>query len=277
MSIDKSAEQMREELDKQSKTMVSVALFGQPGAGKSSLINALVGKKVAQEGVETDTTVRAASYEHNGLKLVDLPGYGTKNFPRETYFKNFDVEEFDLFLCVVNGKLHEADTDFFQQLSERGKVCIFVVNMHDKLWEDGVSIEELEKRKVADIEKHVLKKVKIIFTSCRAKTGLNELNNEILNNLDQAKSERWVRGAKAYSEEFLAAKKAACEKTVALAAGSSAANGINPVPGVDVAVDLGILVAMFTKIRDYYGLEESSVKSLKDSSVPAVIVSLDVV
>ena len=166
MGIDREAEAIRQKLVAETSATVSIALFGQPGAGKSSLINKIVGKKVAEVGVETDKTVTAASYEYNGLKFVDLPGYGTSNFPKESYFEKFKISEFDLFLCVTSGKLHQADTEFFQELSKREKVCIFVVNKHDELWEDEVSIEELERRKKEDIEKHVGKKVVTLFTSC---------------------------------------------------------------------------------------------------------------
>jgi GTP-binding protein EngB required for normal cell division/uncharacterized protein (DUF697 family) len=270
MSIHDEVEAIRRKLDEENRTTVSVALFGQPGAGKSSLINAILGQRVAEAGVETDKTVSAASYEAKGLRFVDLPGYGTKNFPKETYAEKFDIKQFDLFLCVTSGKLHQADTEFFRELGQIGKVCIFVVNKHDDLWEDGVSIEELERRKIADICKHVGNSVRVVFTSCRKGTGLDALNVEIQRNLDGAKQERWARGAKAYSSSFLASKKIACEKYVAYAAAAAAANGINPVPGVDVAVDISIILKLFKEIRDDYGLSDSFLVNLKQSSIPAV-------
>jgi hypothetical protein len=270
MSIHDEAEKIRRKLDEERSTTVSVALFGQPGAGKSSLINKIVGEKVAEVGVETDKTVEAASYEAKGLRFVDLPGYGTKNFPKESYFQKFDIKQFDLFLCVTSGKLHQADTEFFQELAKRGKVCIFVVNKHDDLWEDGIAIEELEKRKIKDITKHVGQPVKIVFTSCRKGTGLDALNIEIQNNLDGAKQERWARGAKAHSARFLKAKRTACEKYVSSASAAAAANGINPVPGVDVAVDVSIIMKLFKEIRDDYGLTDIFLTSLKQSSIPVV-------
>lgn len=270
MSIHDEAEKIRRKLDEENSTTVSVALFGQPGAGKSSLINKIVGQKVADVGVETDKTVEAASYEAKGLRFVDLPGYGTKNFPKESYFQKFDIQQFDLFLCVTSGKLHQADTEFFQELARRGKVCIFVVNKHDELWEDGIAIKELEQRKINDITKHVGQPVKIVFTSCREGTGLDALNIEIQNNLDGAKRERWARGAKAYSARFLQEKRSACEKYVSYAAAAAAANGINPVPGVDVAVDISIIIKLFKEIRDDYGLTDNFLTSLKQSSIPVV-------
>lgn len=270
MSIHDEVEKINRKLEEENKTTVSVALFGQPGAGKSSLINKIVGRKVAEAGVETDKTVDIGWYEANGLRFADLPGYGTKNFPKDSYFQKFDMMQFDLFLCVTSGKFHQADTEFFQELKKLGKVCIFVVNKHDELWEEDVSIEELEERKRTDITKQVGQSVKVIFTSCRNNTGLDVLIEEINNNLEPAKRERWVRGAKAYSEKFLQEKRSACEKYVSYAAVASAANGINPIFGVDIAVDVSILLKLFSQIRDDYGLNGNLLDSLKDSSIPAV-------
>jgi small GTP-binding protein len=271
MSIEDEFQKIRDKLDKEANTTVSVALFGQPGAGKSSLINKIVGKYVAEVGVETDKTVEAGIYEANGLRFSDLPGYGTTKFPKESYFQQFEIQKFDLFLCVTSGKLHQSDVEFFKELLKREKVCIFVINKHDDLWEEGIETEELEQRKRDDIFKHVGQQVKIIFTSCRKNTGLVDLINEINNNLDGAKRERWARGAKAYSKSFLQEKKAACEKYVSYAAAASAANAINPIPGVNVAVDVSIIVKTFKEIRDDYGLGDNFLISLKKSSIPSVL------
>jgi small GTP-binding protein len=270
MEIRNEAQHMRNELEQQNAALVSVALFGQPGAGKSSLINKIVGKRVAEVGVETDKTVEEKEYDHNGLNLVDLPGYGTQKFPKETYKTRFKLERFDLFLCVTSGKFHQADTELFRELDAMGKVCIFVVNKHDELWEDDVSIEELEKRKRDDIIKQVGKNVDVIFTSCRKVYGLDVLNAEILQNLDAAKRERWLRGAKAHSLKFLEQKREAAEKYVVIAAGASAANGLNPIPGADIAVDLSVLMKLFAELRECFGLSDKILNSLKESAVPTV-------
>lgn len=270
MQIHNDAQRMRDELEQQNAALVSVALFGQPGAGKSSLINAIVGEKVAEVGVETDKTVDEAEYVHNGLTLVDLPGYGTQRFPKETYKSKFKLEKFDLFLCVTSGKFHQADTELFRELDAMGKVCIFVVNKHDELWEDDVTIEELERRKSEDIAKQVGKPVTVIFTSCRKKYGLDVLNNTILKSLDAAKRERWLRSAKAYSLEFLKQKRESAAKYVTIAAGASAANGFNPIPGADIAVDLSVLLKLFAELRDCFGLNDNVLNSLKESTIPTV-------
>jgi len=53
MSIQDDIDRIRRALSDQESTKVRVALFGQPGAGKSSLINALVGRPLAKVGVAT--------------------------------------------------------------------------------------------------------------------------------------------------------------------------------------------------------------------------------
>jgi small GTP-binding protein len=270
MSISDEANEIREKLRQEERSLVKIALFGQPGAGKSSLINKLVGKKVADVGVETDKTTKEASYLANGLQFSDLPGYGTKNFPAEGYADRFGIPSFDLFLCVMSGKLHKADQDLFKVLTDLGKVCILVVNKADDLWEDGVDLETLKERKEADIRKLFGTNQKLIFTSCKDHTGLDSLEKCIQANLDGAKRERWLRGAKAYSAEFLLDKRNACERYVALAAGLAAANALNPIPGVDVAVDISIIVKLFKEIRSDFGLDDDFLAALKGSAIPAI-------
>ena len=60
MSIDKEAENIRKKLDEETSATVSVALFGQPGAGKSSLINKLIGEKVNLVPCKTEEFPRPA-------------------------------------------------------------------------------------------------------------------------------------------------------------------------------------------------------------------------
>ncbi|PHR55782.1 MAG: hypothetical protein COA47_13640 [Robiginitomaculum sp.] len=275
--LDEDIEKIKRDLEKQEKTEVRIALFGQPGAGKSSLINALTGSNKASVGVETDKTTKLQEIEHEGLIFCDLPGYGTTNFPKNDYFQKFNIMNFDLLLCVTSGKLRDADSEFFNAVVEEGKVCLFVHNQSDMIWEPGCSVEELRQRKAADISSHIGRKENIYFTSCRdfdmgrvADSGIGDLSEAIMHHLDTAKQERWVRGASAASEEILERKKQVCDSLVSRYAGLSAVNGINPIPGVDVAIDLASLGIMFKHIRATYGLTEERLEAYKIAGIPIV-------
>ena len=63
--------------------MPEVALFGRSNAGKSSLINALAGQKVARTSRDPGRTRTLNFYAGDGIVLVDLPGYGYARMSKE--------------------------------------------------------------------------------------------------------------------------------------------------------------------------------------------------
>jgi small GTP-binding protein len=269
MSMSEAAERIRERMALDDAVRVSIALFGQPGCGKSSLINRLTGQKLAPEGVRNDTTTEPLDYEWNGLTLVDLPGYDTAMFPAADYLARFRVLDFDLLLCVFDGKFHKADSELFHELTRRGKVCLFVRNKHDTLWQDDKDLAELEAEVAANVVAQVGRPYPVFFTSCRLLTGLAALESAIKEQLEPAKQERWVRAAKAYSHELLAQKKRLCDERVTWSAAVAAASGTIPVPGANFAIDIPVLVSMFRYIRMTYGLTDKALAT-KEFALPAL-------
>ncbi|MTV50807.1 hypothetical protein GJ688_17895 [Heliobacillus mobilis] len=279
MSITVEAQKILEHLIMEDeKNPVKVALFGQPGAGKSSIVNKLVGKKVAKVSPRTDTTQSSSDYQmedkqefaSNSMLIVDLPGYGTSKFPKEGYYDNFALDEIDLFLCVFSGKFHSSDTELFNLLKAKGKQCIFIRNKSDDIWDDDENIDKLYQTIIDDLRSQIKSNEQVIFTSCRNGNGFEELNEAIYRSLDITKKEKWVRSAKAYSIAFLEEKKKACEKLVILFSGLSAVNGINPIPGADVAVNVAIILKMFSKIKEYFGLDDRALDNIV-KTVPFIL------
>lgn len=267
-NIKEAAEQLRMEIEKDQQQKLRIALFGQPGAGKSSLINSIVGKAVAKAGAGTDITVDAQVIEHEDLLFVDLPGYGTSKFPPNKWFAEFKPTDYDLFLCVFSGKFHEADTLFFKQLKDAGRVCLFVRNKHDDIWQEDKEVTELENEIQKDVNRQVGSSQHLYFVSCKRKYGLDELVSGIHNALDPAKKEKYARSAKAYTMKHLEVKRDSCEKLVYKYAGISAANGLNPIPGLDLGVDISVMLTLFTKIRTAYGLSDEKISNLGPSLLP---------
>lgn len=265
VNIHDHAEAIRKEIEKSEKEKVSVALFGHSGAGKSTLINKLTGKKLARVGVETDTTIEKETYEWEGIVLTDLPGYNTKRFPAEEYLEKFRIlEDFDLFICVFEGKLSKENSEFFTLLRKNGRNCILVRNKCDMIWDEEKTFEELTNAISKDLNKQIESYgEKIIFTSGKDNLGFDKLQDEIFRNLEESKRARWVKSSKAYSLEFLEKKKKEADKVVTLYAGLSAANGINPIPGLDISIDVTTLLTLFKNLRKIYGLSEESLNKYK--------------
>lgn len=268
MSIYDDIQNMKDRLQEEQKASIRIALFGQPGSGKSSLINKLIGKNVAKTGASTDVTVEANFYEHDQLLFVDLPGYGTSKFPPNAWMNEFTPEKFDLFLCVFSGKFHEADTRFFKELKEKNRVCLFVRNMQDQLWDPEKTTEQIEAEIEADVNQQIGAAVPVYFTSCRSGHGLDMLQEAIQESLDPTQKDKYARGAKAYSSKHLQRKKEECKKLVYRYAGISAANGLNSVRGVDISVDVGIMLKLFKVLRESYGIENSKILNLGPALIP---------
>jgi len=258
MNLREETERLRLELEKLDEVKVRVALFGQPGAGKSSLINALIGRDVAEAGERTDTTVAAHRYEHDGVAYTDLPGFGTTRFPAATYWDRFQISDHDLLLCVKDGKFSvDDDKLFFDELWRRGKVCIFVHNKLDTLWSSSKTLEEVKLELTSELNQRIAPhSAAMVFTSCRTREGLDELERAIWTSLPEAKRERWARAVAAYSDEWLDRKRAVIEREVYVCAALSAANGFNPIPGADLAIDISTLAGLLVRIRGHYGLTD---------------------
>lgn len=261
---------IQEQLKNIDEENVTIVLFGQPGAGKSSLINAICGRMAVPVGVGTDTTKEPFTVEHGEATFIDLPGYGTAAFPWQGFAEKFHIFQYDMFLCVFSDKLHEGDTELFQELRKRDKPCIFVRNKTDLIYEEGKSLEESE----ADIRKDVAKQLgtsdfDLVFVCSRMdeKSGLDELNDCILKRMPEARREKYILAAEARTKAQLDAKKVAAESYVRRSCTYAAYNGVNPLFGVDAALDLMILYQMYSNIRGTFGITPEVIHSSRKVSL----------
>lgn len=248
---------------------VKIVLFGQPGAGKSSTINALCGEKMAKTSNQTDTTIDLQIIEHNKLIFIDLPGYGTEKFPAEDFFTKFKPLQYDLFLCLFSGKLHDADVEFFKSVYDLAKPCIFVRNKTDEIYDDEKTLKESKEDIRCDLARKIglsKDKLDLVFISARSDLldGIDELSVIIESKMDEARKEKYIMAIKSYSEKQLLIKKEVCDGYVKKTSYLAVANNLNPLFGVDIAVDLGLLFKMFLDIRSAFQITE---KIIKESSI----------
>jgi small GTP-binding protein len=122
-----------------------IGIFGKTGAGKSSLCNALFGKKVC------DTSdIEACTAEPNkvllkmggtGIKLLDLPGISESQDKDKKYTELYTklLPELDLVLWVLKGdeRAFKDDELFYKNIVKphitEGKPFFFVLNQVDKI------------------------------------------------------------------------------------------------------------------------------------------------
>jgi GTPase len=119
-----------------------VALAGRPNVGKSTLVNGLVGRKVAIVSDKPQTTRRAirgvATQDGRQIVLVDLPGVQR---PRDALTERMqrrvehEVAESDAALFVVNGEegIGPGDRFIARALRAAGVPVVMAVNKVDRL------------------------------------------------------------------------------------------------------------------------------------------------
>jgi predicted GTPase/uncharacterized protein (DUF697 family) len=244
---------------------VRCGLIGPSGSGKSSLINAIAGEKIAAVGV-VETTNDPQEYVHKGITFVDLPGCGTQKWPRDTYIERLKLDEFDCFLLVTAQRFYDSDAYLYRELTARGKPCFVVRNMIDRAIEDGLhdnDHDEQETRRLitADI-RHQLEPdspARVYLTSARqpAQHDLRELLEAIAEALGGLKRSRFVADMAAYGEQALSRKRQVANERIVPYAGLAAANGLNPIPGLDIGADISLLLKLGNEIACIYGLTDN--------------------
>jgi len=273
------AEKCREKISEFDKTKIRCGLIGPSGSGKSSLINAIVGEKVAAVGV-VETTNGPQEFCHRGIIFTDLPGCGTQKWPKESYIDRLELRNYDCFLLVTAHRFYESDVFLFRELTAMGKPCFVIRNMIDRAIEDGKhdnNHTEAETKQIIreDIQKQLAPDHpdRIYLTSARhpTKHDLSSLLNDISNALDGLKRERFVADMAAYGDDALKKKRKVATSRIPIYAGLSAVNGLNPVPGLDVAADISVLVKLGHEVAHIYGLTNNQFEYIKRALGPKAI------
>jgi GTP-binding protein len=133
-----------------SPTVPEIAFLGRSNVGKSSLINSLVGKKLARTSNTPGRTrsinffeVRRAGQPRPELVFADLPGYGYAKVSREIsedwarFVDPYLHQRPSLALCLVlvdsNIPPQESDGQLLEFLASKGRPHVIVATKCDRL------------------------------------------------------------------------------------------------------------------------------------------------
>ncbi len=265
------AAELRKRQSELDSATVRLGVIGMTGAGKSSLINAILGRLVAPVGVVTmDHPAEGQEYEIQGFKLVDLPGAGAVNRPLASYVKDLRLLEpgrYDGFLLVTASRLTEADLALFRELHIEAKKPFFVVRTHFDLAAASAGGAAEARRQIEEFFRRHLplgegERIYMVASPEPKSHDLALLLEDLVRALPELKQIRVLEVIPAYTEELLKKKRDAVEEIVRLQAFLAAANGLNPIPGLNLAIDLSLIQKMTERVVTAFGLTRGQLERL---------------
>lgn len=158
---------------------LTIALAGNPNAGKTTIFNALTGLR-QHTGNWPGKTVekKEGEIELNGrtINIVDLPGtYSlTAYSPEEIIARDFIIEERpDVVINVVDATNLERNLYLTVQILELDVPVVLALNMTDELHRDGakINIDELSQ---------LLGNIPVVQTAANKGKGVSELINKAI-------------------------------------------------------------------------------------------------
>lgn len=263
MSLQTEFRSILEKIKRDHGTHTKIAVVGQPGAGKSSIINALIGHKVARTGQGTDITRKGVRYRYEFLEIVDLPGYGTTMFPLSEWKEKFKIHQYDIIFFVFSGKLTRDDCDLFASVADYNKSGhkkpLLLIRNHSSDLESNEDREAIRRDIYTKLPEGLVGE--LYFVDCRYQNGIDKVRNEILNEkyklIWKPRIIKEFNKAKNVHYDIRTSK---AKNTVSTYAKLAGANGVNPFLGADIAADLAIYFKMFSAIKEDFDIDDNELK-----------------
>ena len=282
-------QQLRKMLDKLENGYLHIAVFGRVSVGKSSVLNALLGKETFSvsilhgetktEGIEEWTEVDAG-----GVYLIDTPGINEIDGEAREKLAHEVANRSDLLLFVVDSDLTDVELKALKTVAATQRPIILVVNKSDQYNEaETLQLRTIIKQRV----KGMIAPENIVFTAAspmqqtviyvddegNEKESVRKRPVDILN----LKSRLWdiidAEGktlsalnaslfagnlSEQLGEKLLATRKKVGEDTIHMyCVGKGVAVALNPIPIADLLAVAAIDVSMVIHLSRIYGLPMS--------------------
>ncbi|XP_028251459.1 interferon-inducible GTPase 5-like [Parambassis ranga] len=277
-----AVEKINEFLDKQNNIPLNIAVTGESGSGKSTFVNAFRGINNGDDGAAptgcVETTTEVTAYPHPNypnVVLWDLPGIGTTKFPANKYKKHVGLEKYDFFIIISDTRFRENDVRLAKKIRKMKKKFYFVRSKIDR----DLQSEEITCKSNFDREK-TLTKIRDNCIQGLQKEGFEspqvflgssfnlhdfdfpQLQETLETELPEHKKDALLRTTPITSLEIIKKKKNAFKSKIKYYAAASAVGAAVPVPGLSIAVDVGILIAAITQYVVGFGLDVSTLQRL---------------
>lgn len=183
------------------------------------------------------------------------------------------LNTFVCLILVTANRFYENDR-FLIQEANKFEIPIFIVRTKiDQSISDGKHDFPIKEEKdVINICFHEIESsikdlnTNGIFLVSSRKPGefdLPILLEKIAKSLDSIKRKKFISQIFGASEEIIEEKKKIAKRVVKFYSSGAALNGLNPIPGLDLALDLGLIIKMNQEILKIFNLDEESIEYLK--------------
>ncbi|XP_052787094.1 interferon-inducible GTPase 1-like isoform X1 [Mya arenaria] len=275
---------IQNDLDVWKHMELNVALVGDAGSGKSSLINAILGLTADDEGAaqvgSRETTLEAQKYvhpKHKNVAFFDLPGIGSPTFPREKYLRKIDLDMYDFFLIVSRGRFRDNDKWFATMIQRKNLQLYFVRTCIDH---DIVDDKRAHPR--THNQRRLIAEIREDIKSNLLKAGLNEekihialVNNhnilehdfsdlmkELIKNAPDIKREAVMYALFSRSKEVIETKVTALRERMNKTALIGSVGSLVPIPGVGEAIEIMTIYKETQFYRQQLQIDDKSLEEL---------------
>ena len=165
-----------------------VSIIGKPNVGKSTIINALLNKKVSITSRKSQTTrnniIGFKTKKNKQMILIDTPGMHIKSQKTMNKILNKSAqsitEDADIILLVLQRlTLEKEDELIIKKIKNANQKIICVINKIDQIENKNKLLPFIEKISSYDFFDEILP------ISAKTKDGINLLENLIMNNLPE--------------------------------------------------------------------------------------------
>lgn len=263
---------------------LDIAIIGETGSGKSSFVNTFRGTtkhdpEYAPVGVtEFKEPISYTHPNYPNVILWDLPGIGGENWPRDTYVKKNKFEKFHFFIIISDTHYRENDVTLVKETKRLGKRFYFVHSKIDQTLsneeKNGVNfnaettVTQTRDRCIQGLLKHGVMDPQVFLVSNFDPKAHDFplLHKTFAKELFDLKKHALPCTMAAIHLEVINNKKVAYKAEINKYAATSALGALVPIPGLSVAVDIGMVVKAVTEYVIGFGLDPSSLHKLSTST-----------
>ncbi|XP_059125271.1 T-cell-specific guanine nucleotide triphosphate-binding protein 2-like [Peromyscus eremicus] len=263
---------------------LNIAVTGETGTGKSTFINALRGVGQEEEGAAatgvTETTMEIKHYDHpkfHQVKIWDLPGIGSTNFPPQDYLREMKFGKYDFFIIISATRFKENDAQLAKAIKEMKMNFYFVRTKIDvDLYSEQKSKPKTFNKenvlmKIQDDCSEKLKEVlssepRIFLVSSFDVSDFDfpKLETTLLGELPAHKRHIFMLSLHSVTEETINLKRDSLKQKVYLEALKAGAWAFIPFVGM-IRSELENLNETFNLYRSYFGLDDASLEKIAEN------------